>query len=221
MCGVVGYWPRGKSLSGGMGARRLLADAEEIFHRLMYESRVRGMHAYGIAQRFNDFKPPIVGAYLRSRDLNEVVESFDPVFPAVAHARYSTSGDYTVEANNQPIVAENIMFAFNGVIHQGTKEEFEQAFDVQCVADNDGEIFVRKLAAQIDPVQFLRDTSCSFAGVWIQNNMLHALRNDERPLWTATSPGAYWIASTRDILLRARLTEPSEIPALLLMRHRT
>lgn len=194
MCGVIGYVPP----DGPM------PDTGELFHmfwRLFSESRIRGMHAYGIASP---------GFVFRSHDFDEVWKHFDPTKPTIAHCRYSTSGDWRRPENNQPIVVGNLALAFNGVIHMGTREEFERDFDVKCETDNDGEILLRKLNHRLDrdhrarvAADFIATITGSFAGVWLDGDKLYAGRNERRPLWTATLGGTTWYASTRDIFLRA------------------
>lgn len=181
MCGVVGYEPIEK---GDRVAR------VSSLVRLAYESRVRGMHAYGLAQ------PEVVQKFSRLDSFLKALEEFDDEKPLIAHCRYSTSGDWTVPTNNQPIVVDNRALAFNGVISMGTKQEFEAQFDVKCDTENDGEIFLRR-------PEVLRFPKVSFAGVWLDGSVLCAARNERRPLWTCRAHGAEWFASTRDIFLRA------------------
>lgn len=178
MCGVIGYLPGDPS--------QLDEDVQEtMFERLMLESRVRGTHAFGIYTRCSgDF------FCARSHILDEVIKHFCPSHPAIAHCRYSTSGDWQNLDNCQPIVVESPdgvtrALAFNGIVHMGTREEFEAAFGVRCDSDNDGEVFLRMLEnyglvpcaggtevmepreaiAATDIVQAL---SGSFAGVWLR-----------------------------------------------------
>jgi asparagine synthetase B (glutamine-hydrolysing) len=191
MCGIIGYWPFEPAVD---------AEVKTAFRRLLTESRVRGMHAYGLGWDRSVF---------RSFDLRQVVEQFNPDVATVAHTRYALSGDWQVMMNNQPLlgVGTGITLAFNGVIHMGTKSEFEQDFGVSCATDNDGEVFIRRVAGGQDPADFLRDLDGSFAGVWLRDGRLFAARNERRPLWTTLAYGARWFASTRDIFLRAGFPE--------------
>lgn len=148
----------------------------------------------------------------RSFEPDHIVTMFDPRFRTIAHCRFSTSGDWKNLANGQPIIARDMALAFNGVIHMGTKEEFEHAFDVQCAADNDGEVFLQKLHQGMRSADFLRSIQGSFAGVWLRNGHLFANRNVRRPLWV-WDDGSWlgtWFASTRDIFERAGFQDPCE-----------
>lgn len=187
MCGVIGYHPVEPT-----------EQAAGAFVQLFEESRVRGRHAYGLATQ-NSASTRV----LRTFDAAAIWKRFVPGLPTIAHTRYSTSGDWQTLENNQPVVVDGIALAFNGVIHMGTKAEFEAAFDVSCTTDNDGEVFLRWMLAGGEPTAFLRAMRGSFAGVWLKDGRLHAARNQRRPLWRCDAYGAYWYASTRDIFERA------------------
>lgn len=202
MCCVIGYRP---NLSGLEGERKL------FFSKLMSEARIRGTHSFGVAQY--DSRGRI--EWTKTHDLDRlelVVNTFDPCHHMIAHARYSTSGDYTDDRNNQPIVvsehdATEIALVFNGVIHMGTREEFSAEYGVKCVSDNDGEVFVRRLLAGQRPIDFLDNFNGSFAGLWLAEGALSAMRNERRPLWRAEWLDAEWFASTRDIFRRAGIPD--------------
>lgn len=203
MCSVIGYQP----LNGVVGE-----EAHRLFANLMRESRIRGMHAYGLARE---------GFVKRSFSADEIIENFDPMKPNIAHARYSTSGEWRVLENNQPIVVDDFALAFNGVIHMGTKAEYEAWFNVECESDNDGEIFVRKMKAGVSPEEFVSSSlTGSFAGVWLRDGFLYALRNERRPLWLCLWQEAIWFASTKDIFQRAGFEDPTELePGMLYDMH--
>lgn len=191
MCGVIGYKP-------------LIPNPGSIqaFDNLLYESRIRGHHAYGIANQFTTFK---------SYDWGEITDHFDPNLSTIAHTRYCQSGDWKNMENNQPLVVGGMKLAMNGVIHMGTKEEFEKSFRVQCIVDNDSEIFLQKLGEGVDPRFFILGISGSFAATWLTGGLLWAGRNARRPLWKCEAFGGKWYASTRDIFLRAKFPEPTEL----------
>lgn len=183
MCAVIGYDPLVDS------SARVRRDA---FAKLLMESRVRGMHSFGFAQPGRCVKS------LELAGILEATEMFDPWKPMIAHCRYSTSGDWRDERNNQPIVVGSEALVFNGVISMGTKKEFESEFDVKCDTENDGEVFLRRK----DRLALVARRG-SFAGVWLDGDRLFAARNARRPLWLCRAYGAAWYASTRDILRRA------------------
>lgn len=196
MCGVVAYFPHDTNDGFDFG------DARLMFTRVMQESKVRGLHSFGLAD---------TGSVFKSHSLEAVTQQFEAGLPTIAHCRYSTSGDWHVLANCQPIRAGGYTLVFNGVIHMGTKEEYEAAFDVKCESDNDGEIFLRRLIAGQDAAEFIREMTGSFAGAWLYGTELWVGRNTRRPLWITESGGATWVASTQDIFRRAGLPPGEEM----------
>lgn len=210
MCGVIGYVPnffrRSASLtSDGDGGYDVKMLHGMLFSSMMYESRVRGLHAFGIAQPGR--------LVVQSGTWKDVADYFDPRLPAIAHARYSTSGDWNVPSNNQPIQVGRLALVFNGVIHMGEKHEYEKEFGVQCETDNDGEVFLRRLEKQ-SAEEFVSKMTGSFAGLWmdLDTGDVRVVRNSRRPLWKLRTEHATWYASTADIFRRASLPgEPTSV----------
>lgn len=175
---------------------------------LLYESSVRGLHAFGLA-RWDGGRP----VPRRSLVMADVQRWLAAPAPFIAHARYSTSGDWRDPGNNQPIVAAGRALVFNGCLHMGTKPEFEAAFGVRCDSDNDGEVFLRRLEAGQPAGDFLREVSGSFAGAWWENGRILVARNPRRPLWILREGHTRIVASTRDVFRRAGFsTEPEPVP---------
>lgn len=198
MCGIIGYYPLASEIN---------SDTIHAFNCLWKQSVIRGRHAYGLAKAMpNGYI--LVGRTFEARDIPLL---FNPMYPTIAHARYSQSGDWRDMANNQPIVAGSLAVAMNGVIHMGTKQEFEAAFGVTCQADNDSEVFLRRLEQGQSASAFLLEATGSIAVVWLQDGHLWAGRNERRPLWYAEEFGAIWFASTADIFHRAGFTKVSSV----------
>jgi glucosamine 6-phosphate synthetase-like amidotransferase/phosphosugar isomerase protein len=141
MCGVIGYQPR---IDQTIDEQR---EAKTAFGALFQESTIRGQHYYGIAQPGNPQPDGYSGGFsvYRSQYRSNIPDHFIPSKPAVAHTRFSQSGDWRVPENNQPLIVGTRALVMNGVIHMGTKSEFEKAFGVKCAVDNDAEIFLRYL----------------------------------------------------------------------------
>lgn len=199
MCGIIGYTPLSTP------SETTFHEAYDAFQRLLNESRMRGQHAYGLAEvNLHGVEA------LRSFDWHQMADVFNPLWPTIAHARYCTSGDWKTLENNQPLVVDGTALAFNGVIHMGTKPEFEAAFGVTCDTDNDGEIFLRKIAGSQTAEEaarkaddFVGSIQGSFAGTFLAHGRLIVSHNPRRPLWKCTMFGAKWYASTQDIFRRA------------------
>lgn len=200
MCGVVGYVPIEPT-----------QETDAAFRRLVLESRVRGLHACGLAQPGR--------AAARAFTAGPVLAEFDRTAKAIAHTRYCTSGDWRTIDNNQPVVVGAFALAFNGVIHMGTKAEFEAAFHVACVSDNDGEVFVRRVLDGESAEAFLARLRGSFAGVWLDGTRLYAARNERRPLWHTYGYGGEWYASTRDVFERAGFQDATVVRPLAVCAH--
>jgi glutamine phosphoribosylpyrophosphate amidotransferase len=184
---------------------------KETLTRLLIESKIRGLHAFGfsalcgseiITKKFLDFE-----LFLQSVEKTD----FDSL---IAHCRYSTSGDYLNPENNQPIVKPNSALVFNGVIHMGTKQEYELEYNRTYETENDGEIMLCKILDNEQPEKFLSQMKGSFAGLYFLNNRLFAGRNPRRPAWLGKKGGTTFICSTKNIFDRTGVTfdSVSELP---------
>lgn len=198
MCGVVGVW-LGADADPAVVAARGVA--------LAREAAIRGLHAYGVASR----APGGLEA-TRTFSLPDALDAFKdrldgPPGPrgVVWHNRYSTSGDWAVLGNNQPLMEGGYALCFNGVIDMRTKAEMEAAHGLELPADNDGYLFLHWLrGGEAHALAKLEGAGAAFAGVWLDaDGNLRALRNGRRPLWCARVGGAQFLASTRDIFERA------------------
>lgn len=197
MCGVVGYQSDAPSSAHSATVRALCAEVS-----------VRGLHAFGIAT-----SPERVFRYYALSGLDGFLRRSGPVPALIAHARYSTSGDWLNRFNNQPLAFDGMALAFNGVIDMRTRAEYQADWPFAFESENDGEIFVRWVLSGRDPAEFVR-RPCSFAGVYLLKGEVWALRNEFRPLWYACPDGATtMVASTRDAFLRAGVCDAREIPA--------
>lgn len=109
MCGIVGF-------SGKAG----LEDRAR-FVALCRQSCIRGVHAFGIA-----WHSPATGLQVfKSTDFDETMKAVPNPLPdkIVFHNRYSTSGDWRVPDNNQPIHVRGNALVFNGTVDMGTSTE--------------------------------------------------------------------------------------------------
>lgn len=188
MCAVIGFV--------GKGGR----SASEKLQALFEQSRIRGLHAFGVAtpatcRRFLDFESA-------SKFLRGVASKPKPL-RLIAHCRYSTSGDWREQENNQPLSIGGATLAFNGVIHMGTAAQWGKLYGFKAATDNDGEIFLRKVLNGEDWARWVREGPFSFAGLMLHRGNVIALRNNRRPLWYLKERRNCFIASTRDIFRRA------------------
>jgi glutamine phosphoribosylpyrophosphate amidotransferase len=199
VCGVIGFY-----------SKKPTEEHVELVCRLFEESKIRGLHAFGVAIRtekgltdFKTFDFEDMKRWLR------LAPKFDVL---IGHNRYSTSGDYHNHKNNQPISIERTHVVFNGVITQASRNVYEKTFGKTYVTENDGEIFARKVVDMEDWAGFVFKGKFSFAGAFLQNDRAVALRNKNRPLWISEANGARFIASTQNIFTRAGFESSKEIP---------
>lgn len=116
----------------------------------------------------------------------------------IYHARYITSGE-----TNQPLIYQHRYLAFNGVVNMGTKEEMEAEYNFKMETDNDGEIILRMCPTSESVVEFLKSSKATFAGIFLEEHKLTAIRNTGRPMWIHNSENGILIASTNDIFKRS------------------
>src|SRR5580765_92684 len=205
MCAVIGYAGKG----GERAAARLLA--------LFDASKIRGLHAFGVAHIRSD-GTLACDKFLTREHAREylaalALEHVSRHLTLIAHCRYSTSGDWHSEDANQPILLGDVAMAFNGVIRMTTRDQWGHEFGFAPETDNDGEIFVRKVLDGQDYEMWVRLGSFSFAGVMLYHGELLALRNRHRPLYHVRDASAHYIGSTQDIFRRSGFKLPKSIPA--------
>jgi glutamine phosphoribosylpyrophosphate amidotransferase len=198
MCGVIGYSSDEPS-----------EDHRAMLRRLFYESRVRGIHAFGFS--FWDGAGVVTQRFARLEDCLAALPQ--TTTRLIGHCRYSTSGDYATMENNQPIQAGDTAMAFNGVISMATKPEYEQEYGRRYDTENDGEIFLDKFVRNDGWEEFVAGGRFSFAGLVLHRDQLVALRNSRRPLYRCDEAGGRFYASTADIFRRAGFrTTPDPMP---------
>ena len=187
MCGVIGYFASTHKL-----------EHKNILFRLFTESKIRGLHAFGVHTGKTTLKSNNL------KKITQFIEKFNGK-RLIGHTRYSTSGDFRVESNNQPILREDLALVFNGVIDMGTKQEMESSHQISLETENDGEIFAQHLSLGGDPVQFVKQVKFSLAALWAKGKKIFGVRNNKRPLWGCKAEGAVFISSTADIFKRSGL----------------
>jgi glutamine phosphoribosylpyrophosphate amidotransferase len=182
-----------------------------MLHRVFLESKIRGLHATGIA-------------YVKN---NQVVIDKRPVpadefpfnFPSylnedgnlylVGHCRYSTSDlEY-----NQPIGNDDSAIVHNGVITQELPENWKEIYGYVCETKNDSELVLHS----DDPLQEFSHMSMGVCKL-TKDKKLTVYRNGKRPLYLTSIPSGCIITSTADIANRA---EVCGFPVNILMNHYT
>jgi glutamine phosphoribosylpyrophosphate amidotransferase len=189
---------------------------DDVITKVLYNSRIRGLHAFGYA--FYDSNGSMrIRKFL---DYNHFVENLlqDRPNTFIAHFRYSTSGDYMIEENNQPLQYGDFVFAFNGVISQKTKAEMESDTGITLPSDNDGYILAHNINMG-DKLNWLSSSSISYALVGLKNGKLVSIRNKMRPMYLSVQENYSIIVSTKDIFKRSGINSYKEIQPLVLETH--
>jgi len=180
-----------------------------MLHRVFLESKIRGMHATGIA-------------YVKN---NEIVIDKRPVpadefpfnFPSyvnedgnlylIGHCRYSTSD---LEFN-QPIGNQDQAVVHNGVITQELPENWKELYGYTCTTKNDSELVLHSDS----PLEEFPDMSMGVCELTSDKKLL-VYRNGKRPLYLTSISNGCIITSTADIPKRA---EVPGFPINILMNH--
>lgn len=190
MCAIVGFLSKNPS-----------AEAIETLKRVFIESKIRGMHSYGFASVQNGLM-----SSFKSNTLLPVLNEIQMPNALIGHCRYSTSGDYLLMANNQPLAHGDEHLVFNGVIDMRTKAEMEKAYNITMTCENDGEIMLQSKYR----LELLR-RNISFAGLFLTKDSVTFMRNPARPAYLGMKHGAVYIASTKDILKRSLIADCAEL----------
>lgn len=200
MCGVIGFYsdqPNGQH--------------REALLRLFTESKIRGLHAFGLSADFGDGEI-VTRRFFSLPLLCRFLESMPPPRWLMGHNRYCTSGDWQERGNNQPLEVDGAILVFNGVIDMRSRAEWESSYPFPFITENDGEVFIRRMQAGEAPGRIV-EVGCTFAGLYFHQGEVWALRNAYRPLWFWPGARAIFLGSTRDIFRRAIGAEPHELIA--------
>jgi len=184
-----------------------------LLKRVFLESKIRGMHATGMAflphwktgvEIISSPRPAHEFIFLHMHDDNlHSMCTSDGTLYLIGHCRYSTSDlEY-----NQPIGNNDYAIAHNGVISQELPENWKELYGYDCITKNDSELVLHS----DDP---LREFSTMSMGVveLRSDKKLRFYRNGKRPIYFTKLDNGYIITSTADIAIRAGLKDPQEVP---------
>lgn len=186
MCGVLGF-------SGN-----LTPETKQLVKNLIQQSRIRGLHSSGISVLYDNILKTDI-EILGVEEIFNVIDSL-PLghISLIAHTRYSTSD---LEFN-QPIYNEFLSIVHNGVITQMSPENWEDFYGYKCKGRNDSELILKCIENGGVPLMEFKDSS--MAVIELHNNgEILFYRNVHRPLWYIIDSGNLFVASTRDIFIRA------------------
>jgi glutamine phosphoribosylpyrophosphate amidotransferase len=196
MCGIIGMCG---SCSG---------EARDIMISLIHESKIRGLHSFGIA--YYDTKGMV---QVRKWSKLEHVKLPDFSDHLIFHNRYSTSGDWNDPRNNQPVRYGDVALALNGVITMADKADWPDV-GVPMATENDAELLAALIHNGVYPVHAMRQLGGSIAAVFLHSKRVWAMRNNSRPLHWFMAAGSVFVVSTKDIVTRATSVPVKEVHTL-------
>ena len=175
---------------------------EKVFH----ESRIRGLHATGISYvkeyTIHTVKLP-VSADMFPFNWNDYVNEDGNLY-LIGHCRYSTSDlEY-----NQPINNQTTSVVHNGVITQELPENWEELYGYKCETKNDTELILHTIDDDKSPLEVWKDSSLAVCELWFCKR-LKFYRNGKRPLYLTSLDNGCIITSTRDVIVRSGITDPT------------
>jgi glutamine phosphoribosylpyrophosphate amidotransferase len=175
----------------------------DYIKNIFIESKIRGMHATGISyvknNKIQTIKKPIPSdEFFQDIDLKDFLNEDGDLY-LIGHCRYSTSDlEY-----NQPISSEEISIVHNGVITQEEPDNWQKIYDIICETKNDSEFILKTLEENKEPLTAWPDASMAVCELH-RNKKVRFYRNAKRPLSMAVFYNGIVVASTRDIIERAK-----------------
>lgn len=178
----------------------------ELLEKVFHESRIRGLHATGISYvkeyTIHTVKLP-VSADMFPFNWNDYVNEDGNLY-LIGHCRYSTSDlEY-----NQPINNQTTSVVHNGVITQELPENWEKLYGYKCETKNDTELILHTIDDDKSPLEVWKDSSLAVCELWFCKK-LKFYRNGKRPLYLTSLSTGCIITSTRDVIVRAGITDPT------------
>jgi glutamine phosphoribosylpyrophosphate amidotransferase len=171
-----------------------------MLERVFHESKIRGMHATGLAyvkdDRIHIERKPVPAdqfEYKWEDYLNENGNLY-----LIGHCRYSTSD---LEFN-QPLGNADKAIVHNGVITQELPENWEEIYNYKCYTKNDSELVLHSL----DPLDEFSHMSMGVCELYADRK-LRFYRNGKRPLYLSAIQNGCIITSTADIAKRAEVSD--------------
>ena len=178
----------------------------ELLEKVFHESRIRGLHATGISYvkeyTIHTVKLP-VSADMFPFNWNDYVNEDGNLY-LIGHCRYSTSDlEY-----NQPINNQTTSVVHNGVITQELPENWEELYGYKCETKNDTELILHTIDDDKSPLEVWKDSSLAVCELWFCKK-LKFYRNGKRPLYLTSLDNGCIITSTKDVIVRAGITDPT------------
>ena len=190
MCGIAGYsLDPASPLDRTLAARALLAGIAE-----------RGADAAGVAYRGELSEVTVHKQRTGASELLEAIEVPPTVNQLLVHVRDYTKGHPALDANNHPVRHGSVVGIHNGTIINDDEVFHRHGIDrhrPEMSVDSEV-IFALAERSRGRTARALEELVGSMATAWLDEGRPELLlaRGMGRPLWTGTSPGALFFAST-------------------------
>ena len=177
----------------------------ETLKQVFIESQIRGRHATGISVLTEEgvettVEPVPAEEFVKTFDLTQFRGADN--FKLIGHCRYSTSD----LRYNQPLHLSNrLSIVHNGVVTQDPPENWDR-YGYTLETSNDSELLLQSAAAGKEPLVEFPEASIAALELHSDGKM-RWYRNGKRPLYITTVSNGYFITSTKDIAMRAGLTD--------------
>lgn len=193
MCGIVGFLPASVGHVNGTKA----------FMNLLVMDSLRGEDSTGII--FGDrrgkveYIKDILAGYdfVNDRRVRKKIETRTNAF-LIGHNRYGTMGSSWDVENAHPFRHGNVTMVHNGTLYNHEELQSGNAFEV----DSEAVCHSLNFAGYDETIKTIEG---AFTLVWYNkaSKRVCMVRNDERPLWLATSVAGIHFASEKHMLLAA------------------
>ena len=215
MCGLTGI-----ILGNTHRSKEDYKELRDTFTSMFQMSEERGHHAsgiasmtkYGVSSLFKLPTPPSMMSKLY--EFRNILNAMsDDTTAVIGHSRWRTVGSETVNKNNQPIVAGNILGTHNGTIKNAT--QLFTKFSLKRYAEVDSEILFRMADASlkdgvVDTILFKKylsecegSLSCVFVSKLDPSN-IYILKGDKPlSLFYSERLQAILYASMRDYIIES------------------
>jgi glucosamine 6-phosphate synthetase-like amidotransferase/phosphosugar isomerase protein len=194
MCGIAGY-----SLSGSTTLERTLAA-----QALLAGIAERGADAVGYAFRSPGGSVEIHKQRSGASALLEQVVLPETATEVLVHVRDYTKGHPRIEANNHPVRHGAVVGVHNGIIFNDDELMLEHGFErAEPEMTVDSEAIFALAEAFDGSIEALEHLRGSMATAWLDERRpggLFLARGVGRPLWTGSTDGALFFASTKAAL---------------------
>lgn len=207
MCGIVGFVT---AYTNGF------IDSEmQVFQTMLFVDTLRGWDSTGVFGVTRNGDVDFLKAAINGADFictDEFRGFYKTVVKegvcAIGHNRAATKGTISDENAHPFIVDDRIVLVQNGTLRMDHKKLADVEVDSHALAHH--------IAKEKDIAKALKEINGSYALVWydVDNNKLHLIRNNERPLYLAELKQGGWLFASEQETIFYGLTRGSRYNTL-------